>query len=122
MMAMMTTGAFAYALHGLHATVEEARALAFTLLVVVQLVHAMNCRSDRQSLFSLGFCSNPSLLWATGLSMCLQVILMLTPAGQAVFEVTPLTLEEWGVLALLGVVPLVAVEVWKLAQPRANDA
>ncbi len=121
-MAMITTGAFAYALHGLHATVEEARALAFTLLVLVQLVHAMNCRSDRQSLFSLGLFSNPSLLWATGLSLCLQVILMLTPAGQAVFEVTPLTLEEWSVIALLGVVPLIAVEVWKWAHQGANDA
>ncbi len=121
-MAIITTCAFAYTLHGLHATVEEARALSFTLLVVVQLVHAMNCRSDRQSLFSLGMFSNPSLLWAAGLSLCLQIILMLTPAGQVVFEVTPLTLEEWGVIALLGVVPLVAVEVWKSAQHRDNDA
>jgi len=38
--------------------------VAFTVMVVVQLVQAFNCRSDRFSLSQLGIGTNRPLLWA----------------------------------------------------------
>jgi putative transposase len=51
MLGAISLGAFAYSLYGLHQEVEQARTVAFTVMVVAQLVHAFNCRSERLSLF-----------------------------------------------------------------------
>jgi len=54
MLGAISLGAFAYSLYGLHQEVEQARTVAFTVMVVAQLVHAFNCRSERLSLFQVG--------------------------------------------------------------------
>ena len=80
MMAVIALGAFAYALYGLKQNLDQARTVAFTVMVVVQLVHAFNCRSDRYSLFSLGVGSNPALMWAFLASLAIQVAVLTLPA------------------------------------------
>ncbi len=51
---VIALGAFAYSLYGLHQEVEQARTVTFTVMVIAQLVHVFNCRSERLSLFQLG--------------------------------------------------------------------
>ena len=64
MLSVIALGAFMFSLYGWHQTVEQARTVAFTVMVVAQLVHAFNCRSERLSLFQVGLGTNRSLLWA----------------------------------------------------------
>ncbi|MEK6763764.1 MAG: cation-translocating P-type ATPase, partial [Nitrospirota bacterium] len=51
MLGVIALGAFSYSLYGLHQELDQARTVAFTVLVVAQLVHVFNCRSERLSLF-----------------------------------------------------------------------
>jgi Ca2+-transporting ATPase len=121
MMASIALGAFAYALYGLRQDLEQARTVAFTVMVLAQLVHAFNCRSDRYSIFVLGLGSNVALVWAVILSVAVQVALLTVPAATAVFKVGPLPIEDWGLIVAVGTLPLVIVELVKLMR-RAQTA
>ena len=69
MLGLIALGAFSYSLYGLHQELDQARTVAFTVLVVAQLVHVFNCRSERLSLFQLGVWTNRALVWAFLLSL-----------------------------------------------------
>ena len=112
-MALLTIGAFAYCLYVMQDGLTQARTVAFTVLVVAQLFHAFNCRSDRQSIFSLGVFTNRSLVWGVAGSMALQAAILLTPWSRAVFDVAALDSLHWLLALGLGLMPLVAMETWK---------
>ena len=113
MLAALALGAFSYSLYGLHQNLEQARAVAFTVMVVAQLVHAFNCRSDRWSLFQLGFGTNRALVWAVLLSLAVQIAVLTVPAVSPVFKVAPLPIEDWMLMGAAGLLPLVIMELIK---------
>lgn len=113
MLSAIALGAFAYSLYGLHQNVEQARTVAFTVLVIVQLVHAFNCRSDRWSLLQLGVGTNRTLLLAFFLSLGVQVAVLTVPVVQPIFKVVPVPAEDWVLMGALGTLPFVVMEAVK---------
>jgi P-type Ca2+ transporter type 2C len=73
-----------------------ARTMAFTVLVLAQLVNVFNSRSDHRSAFH-GLFSNPLLWAAVALSALLQVAVVYAPFLNSAFRTVPLTAAEWGV-------------------------
>ncbi len=112
-LAALSVGVFGWSLYVAEESVEGARTLAFTVLVVTQLCHALNCRSDRHSLFAIGLASNRALLGAIAGSALLQVSILTLPAAQEIFKVTSLSAEHWAIVLGIGVLPLVFMEIWK---------
>ena len=113
MLSVIALGAFVYSLYGWHQTVEQARTVAFTVMVVAQLVHAFNCRSERLSLFQVGLGTNRTLLWAVLLSLVMQLAVLTVPAAWPIFKVAPLPIENWGLMAAMVLLPLIIVEAAK---------
>jgi Ca2+-transporting ATPase len=113
LLSAIALGAFAYSLYALHQTVDQARTVAFTVMVLVQLVHAFNCRNRRLSVFRLGIGTNPALLTAVGVSCAVQVLVLTIPPVAAVFKVVALPVEDWALMAAAGLVPLVMMELVK---------
>ncbi|HET9606346.1 MAG TPA: cation-translocating P-type ATPase [Nitrospira sp.] len=113
MLSVIALGAFVYSLYGWHQTVEQARTVAFTVMVVAQLVHAFNCRSERLSLFQVGLGTNRTLLWAVLLSLVMQLAVLTVPAAWPIFKVAPLPIENWGLMAAMVLLPLIIVEAVK---------
>ncbi|MDH5626303.1 MAG: cation-translocating P-type ATPase, partial [Nitrospira sp.] len=113
MLGAIALGAFAYSLYGLRQDVEEARTVAFTVLVIVQLVHAVNCRSERWSLFQVGVTTNRPLLLAVILSFGIQVAVLTVPAAAPIFKVVPLPIEDWVLMGATGLLPFVIMEAIK---------
>ncbi|HSB44085.1 MAG TPA: cation-translocating P-type ATPase [Nitrospira sp.] len=111
---MIALGAFSYSLYGLHQNLEQARTVVFTVMVVVQLVHAFNCRNERLSLFQIGVGTNRALLGAFLLSIAMQVAVLTAPPVSLVFKVAPLPVEDWALMGAMGVLPLVIIEAIKL--------
>lgn len=101
-------------LSGSGVSTEAGRTMAFAVLILSQLVHALNARSLARSVVEIGFFTNPNLLKALAVSALLQVAIFFTPVGRILFEVVPLSLPQWGIVALLSLLPLVAVEAHKL--------
>lgn len=87
--------------------------LVFTVLTLSQLVHALAIRSERESLFTIGWLGNPLLVGAVVLTLFLQLAVAYAPPLQAVFRTTGLTGEELVVALSLPWVVLVAVEAEK---------
>jgi Ca2+-transporting ATPase len=110
MLSAIALGAFAYSLYGLRQSVEQARTVAFTVMVVVQLVHAFNCRNERLSLFQLGIRTNQALLWAVVVSFLIQIAVLTVPAIGPVFKVEPLPVEDWELIGAAAILPFAVME------------
>jgi Ca2+-transporting ATPase len=118
MLALVALGAFSVSLFLWHQSVEQARTVAFTGMVIAQLVHAFNSRSDHLSLFQLGMTTNRSLVWAFLLSLGVQLAVLMIPAAAPVFKVAPVPLEDWELMAFMWLFPLVAMEIVKWLRRR----
>ena len=100
------------------AGLDEARTIAFCMLVVFQLFNALNARSDQQSFFKLGIFSNRWLLGGIMLATLLQILVVYAPPLQKIFYTVPLGLGDWGVIVLIGIAIFVAEELRKLVAPK----
>ena len=114
MLGLIALGAFSYSLYGLHQELDQARTMAFTVMVVAQLVHVFNCRSERLSLFQLGVGTNRALVWAFLLSLVVQVAVLTVPAAAPVFKIASLPVEDWALIGIMVLLPLVIMELIKL--------
>ncbi|MFA5077994.1 MAG: HAD-IC family P-type ATPase [Dehalococcoidia bacterium] len=114
-MSMITFSIFGWSLAG--AGLEKARTIAFTLLVAFQWFNALNARSDRQSIFRLGFFSNRPLIGGIALAVLLQIMVIYLPPLQQVFYTVPLDLSDWGLIVLIALTLLAIDELRKLIAP-----
>ncbi|MBN1691277.1 MAG: HAD-IC family P-type ATPase [Dehalococcoidia bacterium] len=114
-MSIITFSVFGWSLAG--AGLEKSRTIAFTLLVAFQWFNALNARSDRQSIFRLGFFSNRPLMGGIALAVLLQIMVIYLPPLQDVFYTVPLGLADWGFIVLIALVLPVVEELRKLIAP-----
>jgi len=76
--------------------------LMFTMLAVMQVFQALGTRSDRESLFTIGFATNRIMLGVIALVVGLQIAAVYTPfVASELLKVQPLGMAEW-LLALGG--------------------
>ncbi|MCK4670136.1 MAG: calcium-translocating P-type ATPase, SERCA-type [Nanoarchaeota archaeon] len=97
---------------------DYARTMAFTTLVMFQLVHVFNCRSLHHSLFKVGVWANKKLWYAVIISLFLQIAVIYTPLNQF-FRTVPLNLYDWGFVILIAVSIFVIREIWKMVRGHA---
>ena len=114
MLGAIALGVFAYSLYGLHQEVEQARTVAFTVMVIAQLVQAFNCRSERLSLFQVGLWTNRPLLLAFSISLGIQVAVLTVPAAAPIFKIAPLPIEDWVLMGATGLLPFLLMELIKV--------
>ena len=100
---------------------DHARSIAFCTLVAFQWFNAFNARSDRLSIFKLGFWSNRWLLFGLSIGIVLQIMVIYAPPLQRLFYTTPLEIYEWGVVIGVAAIILIAEEIRKAVSPRLFD-
>ncbi|WHZ14960.1 MAG: P-type Ca(2+)-transport ATPase [Nitrospira sp.] len=118
--AAITLLAFLYCLYGMDLNLDRARTLTFTVMVLAQLFHALNNRSEDRSIFALGLWTNKPLLATIGLSVLLQAGIVTWPSLQSIFKVAPFDPEHWVLAIGIGTLPLVAMEIWKRAKKNTD--
>ncbi len=116
LMAASTVGLFALELSS-GVSLESARTVAFTTLVLFQIFNALNARSENQSIFSQLFV-NPILLAGLLLGTLLQLVVIYVPGVQSVMQTTPLDPTQWGMVIGVSASVLVVVELEKLIRRR----
>lgn len=87
---------------GLRQSAELAQTMAFTTLVVLEIVRVQMVRSQ----YHMSIFSNPFIILALASSLLLQLLVVYTPFLQTVFGTVSLNLTEWGVILI------VALMVW----------
>jgi Ca2+-transporting ATPase len=103
-----------------HGAGPEARTMAFGSLVTAQILHALTARSDRHGLWAGGpgaLQPNPPLSKLLLASATLQAIGLLVPSVRGVLGVVPLGPLDLAATAAGGILPYIANEALKAAQP-----
>lgn len=90
---LSTLASFAVILH-MGGTVGAARTAALITLVMSQLIHVFECKSETRSLFRINFLSNIKLLLAVGISAAALAAAVAVPQLQPVFETVTLSSEQ----------------------------
>jgi Ca2+-transporting ATPase len=74
---------------------ETCRTLALCTLVMSQLIHVFECRSERHSIFQIKLFTNPYLVGAVTISIILICAVLYVPFLQGVFHTVPLSINQW---------------------------
>lgn len=102
-------------------SLEKARTVALTTMVFFQFYQAGNCRSASRSLFSMNPMGNPLLFFSMIAAFFAQLAVIYVPAFQWIFRTEPITLMEWGKIALVTSTIILAVELDKWARGRMGE-
>jgi Ca2+-transporting ATPase len=100
-------------------SVDYARTMAFTTLVIFQLFNVFNARSDERSAFS-GLFGNGWLWAAVGFSLLLHVLVIYVPFLQQAFSTVPLSAGDWLFCTAVASSVLWLRELSKIAMARAR--
>ena len=97
---------------------RQATSVTLAAIVMAQVANVFACRSERVSIFRLGFLSNPFLLWGIAVELCLLALIIYTPFGNLILGTSPLPLWVWPTLLLAGLGLLLAEEGRKFLAAR----
>jgi len=79
-------------------TARTASTISLSILVVIEMLNAMNALSSSESLLTLPLWKNMILVYAIALSMALHFALLYTPILQGIFGIVPLNWNEWKIV------------------------
>ncbi|MDU6340812.1 MAG: calcium-translocating P-type ATPase, SERCA-type [Clostridium sp.] len=71
------------------------RTIALCTLVMSQLFHVFECRSERHSIFEIKLFTNPYLVGAVSVSIIMICSILYIPFLSGIFNTVPLRLKEW---------------------------
>ncbi|NPV66769.1 MAG: cation-translocating P-type ATPase [Anaerolineae bacterium] len=116
-----TLGAFVVSLNTLEpdpANPLLSRTIAFTTLVVAELLRAFTARSERFSIWQIGLLTNRWMIYAVSASLALLLGVIYLPFLEPVFNTVALTGEHWLTLLPFTLLPSAAAEIAKFVMRR----
>lgn len=109
-----TLGTFVWALRSRN--LEEARNLAFTVLVFGELFRAFAARSPTRLFWETGAFTNLALLGVVLTSVLIQLGIHHIPATRTIFRIGTISLHDCILSLVIGLVPVTVVECGKLVR------
>ncbi|CAF1248683.1 unnamed protein product [Rotaria magnacalcarata] len=95
--------------------------MALSVLVTIEMLNALNSLSENQSLVKMPPWYNKYLLFAIALSMSLHMMILYIPMFNTVFQICPLTWEEWFAVLKISVPVVLLDEILKFISRRYVD-
>lgn len=99
---------------------KGARTVAFATLIIAELLRSYSARSERLSVFSLGFFSNKLMNGAVGISLLLLFAVIYIPGVNKVFDNVPLSAGAWLLIIPLALIPFATSEIYKAIKNAAS--
>ena len=116
-----TLGAFSMALR-LGGTLEAARTTALCTLILSQLIHVFECKSETKSLFHLPLWNNWKLLAAVAVSAGILFAAVKSSALQMIFTTVPLSLPLWIVVAVSScAIPICSAILFQITAKKKGE-
>lgn len=103
------------------ASLERARTIAVTTMVLFQFFQAWNSRSELRSVFTISPFSNPFLFYSMVAAFLAQIAVVYVPALQWVFRTEPLEGGEWVQIGLVAFTVVLAVEADKFIRRKRRS-
>jgi len=92
---------------------DHLRTIIFTALAVDSLLYVFAVRSLRRSIFRMNPFTNRWLVGAVLIGLVTQAAVVYVPGLQAIFRTIGLSAADWGLVGLLAMIKLIAIEVGK---------
>ncbi len=89
----------------------HAQTYAFTMLGISQLFHAIGMRNVKRSIFRMNHLENRTMILAVVIGFILQIAVTEVHFLTVVFGTVELALNEWAILTLAAMIPLVIHEI-----------
>lgn len=118
--AFCTIAIFVFALWYYQDDLAKARTLAFTTLVVAQLIYVFQCRSEYHSIFEIGFLGNLYLMLAVMVSLSMHLVILYHPWFQEIFRTVALSFDEWLLVFVFSAWTLVLDTVVRMVRNQLN--
>ncbi|MGL6186196.1 MAG: calcium-translocating P-type ATPase, PMCA-type [Clostridium chrysemydis] len=77
---------------------QTCRTIALSTLVLSQLFHVFECRSERHSIFEIKLFTNPYLVVAVTISIIMMCSVLYIPFLSGIFHTVPLGLKHWAIV------------------------
>ncbi len=97
-----------------------ASTMAFATLCLARLFHGFNCRG-KNSIFRLGVFGNRYAWGAFGIGLILLNSVLFVPFLQNLFQVESLSLNQYGLIYLLAVIPTIIIQTVKVVKENIAD-
>lgn len=110
---LIVFGEWYYLLNFLHLQEEVARGYIMVLMVFMQNIHVLNCRSERESTFKISLKSNPFIIFSIISAIVLQIIVMEVPLFSKFLQTSTVPFPMILKLFLLSCVVLIVMEFYK---------
>lgn len=78
---------------------ETCRTIALSTLIMSQLFHVFECRSERHSIFEIKLFTNPYLVGAVTVSISMLLAILYVPFLRGIFHTVPLMINHWAIVA-----------------------
>jgi len=106
--------AYYWAMNRYPDSLVHARAITFATLITAELLRAYSSRSQKYTLFKIGFFTNKSMVYSTSFAFGMLLFLLYVPFMQGVFYTFPLGLLDWQIVLSFAFIPLVVGELSKV--------
>jgi Ca2+-transporting ATPase len=101
---LMTLFAFMIIYNDNPSQLAYAQTVAFATLVMAQLIHVFDCRSEK-SVFARNPFGNKYLVWAVISSIALMLVVIYYPPLQVIFHTVPILGKDWLLIIGLAAIP-----------------
>ncbi|CAI7606350.1 unnamed protein product [Penicillium manginii] len=101
---------------------KSASTVSLSILVVIEMLNAMNALSSSESLFTFFLHNNPMLIYAITLSMGLHFAILYIPFLQTLFSILPLDWNEWQAVLVISAPVILIDEVLKFMERQLYDS
>jgi P-type Ca2+ transporter type 2A len=90
--------------------------VSLSILVVIEMLNAMNALSSSESLVTMPLWKNMKLIYAIILSMVLHLAILYVPFLQGLFSIGPLNWTEWQAVLVISIPVILIDEVLKAVE------
>lgn len=97
----VTTVAIFGAVYYMTGDLVKARTMALTTLVMCQMFHVLDCRSEYCNALEAGILRNRFLIGAITSSIVMHICVIYVPFLQSIFSTVPLAIEDWGIILFI---------------------
>lgn len=107
-------GLWYYLINVVHMEVAHARGYIMALMVFMQNMHVLNCRSEKHSIFRMSFKTNPLVLFSILSAIGLQILIMEVPVLSKILGTYSISFINMIYLFLLALPVLIIMEIFKI--------